>query len=456
MGAGFMSADTIFMSMTMSNDLHEANRLSWNAATVAHNSHKGDQAAFFRAGGSTLYPEEIELLGDMTGLDLLHLQCNSGQDSLSLARLGARVTGVDISDEAIAFATRLSEESGIAARFERADLFQWFDGARASGRRFDRVFASYGTICWLSDLGIWARGIADVLRPGGRFAFIEFHPFAMVFGPSWQPHYDYAPREPVAETGVGDYVADSGAGLAAAGYQQGVVGFTNPHPSFEFNWGIADVIQALIDAGLRVERLTEYPYSNGWVGFEGMRDLGGRRMAPPATMPSLPLMYAIAASKPGSEAGGRAVASAAPMTIRPLRPEEGDRLLAIWLAASRIGHPFLGEARLVEQQQVVRDTYLPMADNWVAEIDGKVVGFIGLIESFIGGLFVDPDIRGSGIGRALVEDAASRLGPLEVSVYADNQAAVDFYHRRGFVETARKETDDEGLPFAVIDMVRNA
>ncbi|MBZ7921338.1 GNAT family N-acetyltransferase [Ensifer adhaerens] len=144
------------------------------------------------------------------------------------------------------------------------------------------------------------------------------------------------------------------------------------------------------------------------------------------------------------------------MTIRPWRPEEGDRLLAIWLAASRIGHPFLGEARLVEQQQVVRDTYLPMADNWVAEIDGKVVGFIGLIESFIGGLFVDPDIRGSGIGRALVEDAASRLGQLEVSVYADNQAAVDFYHRRGFVETTRKETDDEGLPFAVIDMVRNA
>nr|WP_113537769.1 GNAT family N-acetyltransferase [Ensifer sp. SSB1] len=144
------------------------------------------------------------------------------------------------------------------------------------------------------------------------------------------------------------------------------------------------------------------------------------------------------------------------MTIRPWRPEEGDRLLAIWLAASRIGHPFLGEARLVEQQQVVRDTYLPMADNWVAEIDGKVVGFIGLIESFIGGLFVDPDIRGSGIGRALVEDAAARLGQLEVSVYADNQAAVDFYRRRGFVETARKETDDEGLPFAVIDMVRNA
>ncbi|ANK74740.1 MULTISPECIES: class I SAM-dependent methyltransferase [Ensifer] len=286
----------------MSIDLHEANRLSWNAATVAHNSHKGDQAAFFRAGGSTLYPEEIELLGDIAGLDVLHLQCNSGQDSLSLARRGANVTGVDISDEAIAFATRLSAESGIAAVFERSDLFGWFDDARKAGRRFDRVFASYGTICWLSNLGVWARGIADVLKPGGRFAFVEFHPFAMVFDQGWKPHYDYAPKDPVAEAGVGDYVADSGAGLAHGGYQEGVVGFANPHPSFEFNWGIADVVQALIDAGLRMEVLKEYPYANGWVAFEGMRDLGGGRMAPPAAMPSLPLMYAIVAAKVGSTA----------------------------------------------------------------------------------------------------------------------------------------------------------
>jgi len=92
----------------MSNDLHEANRLSWNAATVAHNSHKGDQAAFFRAGGSTLYPEEIDLLGDIAGLDLLHLQCNSGQDSLSLARLGANVTGVKGEDAGRVLADRIT------------------------------------------------------------------------------------------------------------------------------------------------------------------------------------------------------------------------------------------------------------------------------------------------------------------------------------------------------------
>ncbi|MGF6171865.1 GNAT family N-acetyltransferase [Ensifer sp. 4252] len=437
----------------MQNDLHEANRLSWNAATVAHNSHKGDQAAFFRNGGSTLYPEEIELLGDLTGLDLLHLQCNSGQDSLSLARLGAKVTGVDISDEAIAFATRLSSESGVEATFERADLFHWFEEAKTHGLAFDRVFASYGTICWLSDLGPWARGIASVLKPGGRFAFIEFHPFAMVFDEKWTPRYDYAPKEPISEAGVGDYVAASGTGLAPDGYGQGVVDFDNPHPSFEFNWGIADVVQALIAAGLQIERLKEYPYANGWAGFEGMRDSGGGRMLPPETMPSIPLMYALAATKPKTVAS---VAARPETVIRPYRAEDRDRLSAIWLSASRIGHPFLGEERLLAQLEMVRDTYLPMADNWVAEIGGRPAGFIGLIGSFIGGLFVDPEIHGAGIGRGLIEHAARRLGRLEVGVYADNATAVEFYRRRGFVETGRQETDDEGLPFAVIHMARSS
>src|SRR2546423_9717444 len=92
--------------------LHEENRRAWNAVTPVHNSHKRDQAAFLRGGGSTLFPEELELVGELTGRSLLHLCCNSGQDTLSLARLGARVTAIDITDEAIAFATRLSVESG--------------------------------------------------------------------------------------------------------------------------------------------------------------------------------------------------------------------------------------------------------------------------------------------------------------------------------------------------------
>ena len=281
-------------------DLHQANRLSWNEATRAHNSHKGDQAAFFRAGGSTLYPEELALLGDVAGRSLVHLQCNSGQDSVSLARLGAQVTGVDISDEAISFATRLSADSGVPARFERADLYDWFETARAGGRRFERAFTSYGTICWLSDIGAWARGIAGVLVPGGRFAMVEFHPFAMVFDPQWSPRHDYFVEGPIHEPdGVGDYVADSGETLALDAYHPGVANFRNPNPAFEFSWGVGQVVSALVEAGLTIERLEEYPYANGWAGFADMRDLGGGRLAPPDHMPRIPLMYGLSAVRSG-------------------------------------------------------------------------------------------------------------------------------------------------------------
>src|SRR5437879_2531065 len=98
-------------------DLHQANRLSWNAAMPAQNSHKRAQAAFLRAGKLTLFPEERELLGDISGLSLVHLLCNDGEGTLSCANLGAMVTGVDISDAAIEIAQRLSVESRIAATF---------------------------------------------------------------------------------------------------------------------------------------------------------------------------------------------------------------------------------------------------------------------------------------------------------------------------------------------------
>lgn len=133
-----------------------------------------------------------------------------------------------------------------------------------------------------------------------------------------------------------------------------------------------------------------------------------------------------------------------------------DRLTDIWLAASRVGHPFLGEEVLASQSAKVRDIYLPQAENWVAEVDGEPVGFIGLIDDFIGGLFVDPKAHGRGLGKALVEHAAKLKGALDVEVYADNSAAVEFYRKAGFVETLRRPDDDEHLPFDVIRMHRSA
>lgn len=138
-------------------EAHEQNRASWNEAVVAHNSHKVDQDGFFRNKGSTLYPEEIGLLGNLAGLKVCHLQCNAGQDTLSLVtRLGAEnPIGVDISDNAIEFATKLAKDSGIQATFVRADVFEFFDTTEAS--QFDVVFVSYGTVNWLVDLEVARR-----------------------------------------------------------------------------------------------------------------------------------------------------------------------------------------------------------------------------------------------------------------------------------------------------------
>ncbi len=278
---------------------HEENRRAWNAATVAHNSHKADQAAFLRGGGSTLFPEEVALLGDLHGLSLLHLQCNAGQDTLGLAARGATVTGVDISDEAIAFARQLSADSGISATFARADIYDWLAEAGAAGRQFDVVFCSYGFVGWLSDLDRWARGIAAVLKPGGRFVAVEFHPFSMVFDFDWSRTFDYSSggKAHSWSTGVGDYVAMAGEGLTPSGWVAGVGDFTNPHPGHEWFWGIGDLVSALISAGLVLTALREYPYANGARLFEGMREGPGKRMYPPEGTPALPLMLGVVAQR---------------------------------------------------------------------------------------------------------------------------------------------------------------
>jgi len=284
--------------MPLRPDLHEINRASWNEATRAHNSHKKDQAAFLKQGGSTVFPEELALLGDLTGKSLLHLLCNSGQDTLSLAHRGATVTGVDISDEAIAFATGLSQESGIPGTFHRADAYDFLDGAKQRGESWDVAFCSYGALCWLSDLERFAHAVADCLAPGGRFVTVEFHPALMIFDESWKLHYPYFSDAPLTwDEGISDYVGASGAGLAPSGFQPGEENFRNPHPSHEFLWGIGEIVSAFLNAGLILETLREYPYANGWNSFERMVEGEGRRFYPPPEIPSLPMMVGLAARK---------------------------------------------------------------------------------------------------------------------------------------------------------------
>lgn len=284
--------------MPLRQDLHEQNRLSWNEATKAHNSHKGDQTRFLRDGGTTLFPEELELLGELAGKRLAHLQCNAGQDTLCLARLGADVTGVDISDEAISFAQQLSADSGIPAKFVRSDVYDWLESTAAVGERFDVVFCSYGTIIWLSDLDRWAKGIAALLLPGGFFAIQEFHPVGLMFNEQMKLDWPYFAGEPLSDgTGVGDYVAFAGEGLVPWGYEEGVQDFENPNPVHEFTHPLSEVISALLGAGLTLEVFREYPYSNGAKRFENAVQEAGRRFYTPPGAPRIPQMYGIRARR---------------------------------------------------------------------------------------------------------------------------------------------------------------
>jgi SAM-dependent methyltransferase len=282
----------------MSQELHQQNRRSWNHATRAHNEHKGDQAGFLRGGGSTLFPEEIELLGDVRGKRVVHLQCNSGQDTLSIAALGAQVTGVDISDEAIEFARTLSAGSGIAGTFERSDVYEWLSTTTG---QFDIVFCSYGALCWLSDLATWARGVARVLAPGGRLVVVEFHPMVNLFdddgrigsGPTkggGGARLDWA-------QGIGDYVAASEGALPAGEHHVSGAPFKNPEPCHEWEWSIADIVDAVARGGLRIERVREWPYSNGCKFFPNMVAQPGRRWTLAADAPKVPLMYGLVASR---------------------------------------------------------------------------------------------------------------------------------------------------------------
>jgi len=279
-------------------ELHEANRLSWNAATLAHNSHKVGQAKFFAAGGSTLFPEECELLGNLEGKRLLHLLCNSGQDTLSLASLGAEVTGVDISDEAIIFAKQLSADSGIPARFVRADAYDWLEEADARGEQFDIVFCSYGAICWMSDLEQIADRIASLLVPGGRFVAMEFHPYAMIFDEQFRPTYPYFQTKPqVWDDGVTDYVGRAEGALSPSGHEEGVSSFENPHPVHEFLWSVGEIVTAFASAGLTICELREYPYSNGCDFIGALVEREAHRYYPPDSIGRLALMYAVVAER---------------------------------------------------------------------------------------------------------------------------------------------------------------
>ena len=231
--------------MEVTDDFFATNRSLWNGWTAIHTRSAFYDVDAFRRGRSTLNAIELEALGAVAGRSLLHLQCHFGMDTLSWARLGARVTGVDLSDAAVAQARALAGETGIPAEFVAANVY---DVPRVLGREFDIVFTSYGVLAWLPDLPRWGEVVARSLRPGWRFFIVEFHPFASALaddGETVAYPYFHTP-EPLRLEARGSY-ADPDAPFT--------------HPAFEWTHSLADVVNALLGAGLTIEHVHEFPYS---------------------------------------------------------------------------------------------------------------------------------------------------------------------------------------------------
>lgn len=258
----------------------QVNRDLWNRWIPIHEKSAFYDVAGFRAGASTLKPVELEEVGSVEGKRLLHLQCHFGMDTLSWARRGARVTGVDLSDAAIELARSLAREEGIDARFLRADLY---DLPGVLAEEFDVVFTSYGVLPWLPDIRRWAEVVARFLRPGGTFYVVEFHPLADVVdddGRTLRHPYFHSP-EPLEMEQRGSY-ADPAADLA--------------HQAFFWSHTLGDVVSALVGAGLTIEFLHEFPYSV-YDCFPYVEERQPGRWWPRESAGALPLMFSIRATR---------------------------------------------------------------------------------------------------------------------------------------------------------------
>lgn len=258
-----------------------ANQRLWDDRVEVHRRSAYYDLDGFREGRSSLRSVELEELGDVAGRSLLHLQCHFGQDTLSLARLGARVTGVDFSERAVALARELAGELGIEARFVQSDVYEL---TRVLHEQFDLVFTSHGALCWLPDISGWARVVARFLRPGGTFVVVDQHPVAACFREVdgrlelTDPLFRREPFEVVSTRTYADTETEMPA-----------------RTNYQWSWTVGGMVTALIDAGLRVERLRELPIDS-WRRFPSMTldEEGWWRLAGDP----LPLLVACRAVKP--------------------------------------------------------------------------------------------------------------------------------------------------------------
>ena len=257
----------------------EINKNSWNNKVDIHyKSEFYDNKAFIK-GQSSLNQIEIDLLGDISGKSVLHLQCHFGQDTISLNRLGADVTGVDLSDKAIEKATELARITNSAAKFICCDIY---DLPNHLDENFDIIFTSYGTIGWLPDINKWAEIISRFLKPNGKLIFVEFHPVVWMFDDDFtKVKYRYFNSGAIIENEDGTYAEKE-----AAISQDYVM----------WNHGIGEVVNSLLAKGLEIKALEEYDYSP-YNCFNKTEKIAPKKYRIKHMQDKIPMVYSIIAIK---------------------------------------------------------------------------------------------------------------------------------------------------------------
>lgn len=230
--------------MDFSKDYISINKQTWNNKTDVHVASEFYDNERFIKGKSSLNSIELELLGDVSDKKILHLQCHFGQDSLSLERLGAKVTGVDLSDKAIDKANELAKELNLDTKFICSDIY---DLPKILDEKFDIVFTSYGTIGWLPDLNKWAKVVSHFLKPNGTFIMADFHPVVWMYDDDFEVvFYNYFNVEPIIENETGTY-ADRYSNIKAK--------------TITWNHPISELLNALISNNLVLNQFNEFDYS---------------------------------------------------------------------------------------------------------------------------------------------------------------------------------------------------
>ncbi len=245
--------------------MHAANRAAWNEAAERYAGWFDEAVALIRAGGSNLFPVEHELLGDLRAgsgtARAIHLQCAGGRDTLSLWNLGAReVIGIDISPRMLELAGRLSEATGAPARWIEADVL---DAPHVLDGTADVLCTGRGSLIWLHDLDGWAAVLRRLLAPSGRLVIFDGHPAEWLFDADEDGHlvatdYDYFDGAEASKGWAPEYIDR----LSIAEDDQSW--------KFARAWTLGEIVTALVGAGLRLERLVEYPV-DWWAGHRDLR-----------------------------------------------------------------------------------------------------------------------------------------------------------------------------------------